>query len=114
MRAAKGNLGPSSRERSRELESALPMRAVKDSLAVPLRAKLENRKTLARANGTSRRASGWAGDKEARSGRTSSPPSREKVEDRWSLDARIRGSTRLPFEKREADLQGAILTRCAQ
>jgi hypothetical protein len=67
------------------------MRAVKDSLAVPLRAKLENRKTLARANGTSRRARGWAGGKEARSGRSSSPPSREKLEERRSLDAPSKG-----------------------
>ena len=44
------------------------MRAGKDSLAVPLMAKWENRKTLARAYGTSRRASGWAGENVARSG----------------------------------------------
>jgi len=44
------------------------MRAVKDSLAAPLRTKWESQKTLARANGTSRRASGWAGENTARSG----------------------------------------------
>jgi len=32
--------------------------------------KVENRKTFVRANGTSRRASGWAGEKVARSGRS--------------------------------------------
>ena len=44
------------------------MRAGKDSLAVPLMAKWENRKTLARAYGTSRHTSGWAGENVARSG----------------------------------------------
>jgi len=44
------------------------MRTGKDSLAVPLMAKWENRKTLARAYGTSRRASGWAGENVARRG----------------------------------------------
>jgi hypothetical protein len=44
------------------------MRAGKDSLAVPMSAKWENRKTLARDYGTSRRASGWAGENVARSG----------------------------------------------
>src|SRR6267143_2613883 len=34
---------------------------------------------------------------DTRSGRPSSPPSREKIEERWSLEARNRGSTRLPF-----------------
>ena len=42
---------------------------------------------LARANGTSRRASGWAGEIVARSGRPSSPPSREKVEE-WCIARR--------------------------
>ena len=37
-----------------------------------------NRKALAWANGTSRRASGWAGEKVALNGRPSSPPSRER------------------------------------
>ena len=35
----------------------------------------EDWKALARAHGTSRRASGWADEKVARSGRLSSPPS---------------------------------------
>ena len=47
-RAVKGNLGHSSKEGCRELEGARPMRAVKDSLAGPLRAKWENRKGLDR------------------------------------------------------------------
>ena len=59
-------------------ECAPLMRAVKDSLADPLRQSGENRKALARANGTSRRASGWAGEEVARSGRSISPPSLER------------------------------------
>ena len=39
----------------------------------PSRSNWENRKALAWANGTSRRASGWAGEKAARSGRSVSP-----------------------------------------
>jgi len=37
---------------------------------------------------------------DTRSGRPSSLPSREKVEERCSFDARIRGSTRLPCGER--------------
>jgi hypothetical protein len=37
-----------------------------------------NQKALARANGTSRRASGWAGEKDARSGRPNRSPSRRE------------------------------------
>ena len=50
------------------------MRAVKDSLAAPLKkAKSEKQKALARAHGTSRRTSGWEGEKVARSGRSIRP-----------------------------------------
>ena len=38
-----------------------------------------SQKTLARDDDTYRRASGWAGEKVARSGRPSSPPSRERA-----------------------------------
>jgi hypothetical protein len=55
MRAVKGSLGHSPKERQREIEDW---------------------KALARANGTSRRASGWAGEKVARC-RESSLPLRE-------------------------------------
>ena len=48
-------------------ECAPSMRAVKDSLAAPLGKNLKNQKALARAYGTSRRASGWAGENDARS-----------------------------------------------
>ena len=37
---------------------------------------------------------------DTRSGRPSSPPSREKVGDQFSFDARNRGSTRLPCGER--------------
>ena len=37
---------------------------------------------------------------DTRSGRPSSPPSRERLEDQWSFDARIRGSTGLPCIER--------------
>ena len=55
------------------------MRAVKDGLAAPLRAKWgkkkeNSQKVLARVNGTSRRASGWAGENVARSWDHSSHP----------------------------------------
>ncbi len=53
------------------------MRAVKGSLATPLGAKWGNLKASPGGNGTSRRASGWAGEKVARSGRPSRAPSRE-------------------------------------
>jgi len=43
------------------------MRAVEGSLGHSLNRDMVNRKALARANGTSRRASGWAGEKVARS-----------------------------------------------
>ena len=76
---------------------ARPMRAVKDSLAAPLRVKGENRKTLARANGTSRRASGWAGEKAARSGRPTSPPSREKVRRVHDENVLARGAEWVPI-----------------
>jgi hypothetical protein len=59
------------------------MRAVKNNLPTPS-GKLENQKALARANGTSQRASGWAGEKIERSGRPSTPPSRENIEERGS------------------------------
>jgi len=50
------------------------MRAVKGSLGHSFKEKWqENWKALARANGTSRRAIGWAGEKVARSGRSISP-----------------------------------------
>ena len=51
---------------------------------------------------------------DTRSGRPSSPPSREKVEYRCSFDARIRGSTTLPAEERAAGLEGTVVARCAQ
>ena len=38
---------------------------------------------LARANGTSRRASGWAGEKVVRSGRSISPHPRRKKKQAW-------------------------------
>jgi len=44
------------------------MRAVKGSLGHSLTRDEEDWKTLARAIGTSRRASGWAGEKVVRSG----------------------------------------------
>jgi hypothetical protein len=50
------------------MDDGRSMRAGKDSLAIPLMTKWENRKTLARAYGTSRRASGWVGENVARSG----------------------------------------------
>jgi hypothetical protein len=73
------------------------MRAVKDSLAAPLGGEVRKKtrkgwdgllrllcsrnahaqKVLARANGTSRRVSGWEGEKAARSGRPNRPPFRE-------------------------------------
>jgi hypothetical protein len=45
----------------------------KAALAAPLTRGEEDRKALAWANGMSRRASGWAGEKAARSGRSISP-----------------------------------------
>jgi hypothetical protein len=68
-------------------------------------------KALARASGTSRRASGWAGEKATRSGTPSSPPSREKVEERWSFDVRGWESTRPPRLARLA--RPACLVRLA-
>jgi hypothetical protein len=51
-----------------------------DNLAAPLKARGENLKALARANDTSRRASGWAGEKVARrEGQFWLPPCREDV-----------------------------------
>src|SRR5437879_3704355 len=65
---------PLARPQGKRKKSGTPsMRAVKDSLAAPLRAKWENQKALARAIRASRRASGWAGKKVARSGRSISP-----------------------------------------
>jgi hypothetical protein len=46
-------------------------------LAAPLNRGMANRKALARANGTSRRASGWADEKVARSGRSIAPIPKE-------------------------------------
>ena len=43
------------------------------ALAAPLERDEEDRKALARAHGTSWRASGWAGERVARSGRSISP-----------------------------------------
>jgi hypothetical protein len=54
-------------------ECAPSMRAVKDSLPLPLGQSGENRKALTRADDTPGRASGWAGEKVARSGRSISP-----------------------------------------
>src|SRR6267143_4981046 len=47
------------------------MRAVEGSLGHSLNRDMVNQKALARANGTSRRASGWAGEKVARDQRAS-------------------------------------------
>ena len=49
------------------------MRAVKNNLPTPS-GELRNQKALARANGTSWRASGWAGEKAARSRNQSGHP----------------------------------------
>jgi hypothetical protein len=55
------------------------MRAVKGSLGHSLNRDMVNRKALARATGTSRRASGWAGEKVARSeGYLGHPAERKK------------------------------------
>ena len=48
------------------------MRAVKNNLPTPS-GELRNQKALARANGTSRRAIGWVGEKAARSRRPIGP-----------------------------------------
>ena len=45
---------PSCSQNAHDKNCARPMRAVKDSLATPLTGNEENRKALARANGTSR------------------------------------------------------------
>ena len=52
---------------------ARSMRAVKGSLGHSHNGGEEDWKALARADGTSRRANGWAGEKVARSGRQSVP-----------------------------------------
>jgi hypothetical protein len=49
------------------------MRAVKATLASPLAGGVENQKTLARDNGTSRRAIRWEGEKATCSGEDASP-----------------------------------------
>ena len=54
------------------------MRAVKDSLPAPME-KVKNQKALAWVNGTSRRASGWGGEKVARSRRSIRPLPEERV-----------------------------------
>ena len=51
----------------------VPCAQLRATLAAPLERDEEDRKALARAHGTSWRASGWAGEKAARSGRAISP-----------------------------------------
>jgi hypothetical protein len=66
------------------------MRAVKNNLPAPL-GKLETQKALARANGTSRRASEWAGENVARSW---DHPTHHPILKRQLATALLRG----PFE----------------
>jgi hypothetical protein len=66
MRAVKGNLDHSLEQMFRAEEEMEPEDLLCSRNARPPTA-------LARANGTSRRASGWAGEKAARSGRSISP-----------------------------------------
>jgi hypothetical protein len=70
------------------------MRAVKGSLGHSLKERYRSRKALARANGTSRRASGWAGEKAARSW---DHPSHPLVKGgKGSLAAALLGERRVP------------------
>ncbi|OAI46623.1 hypothetical protein AYO43_05905 [Nitrospira sp. SCGC AG-212-E16] len=78
-------------------------------------------KALARANSTSRRASGWAGEKAARSGRPSRPPSLEEKTSELggsyfmgmcSFDARNRGSTSPPYDEK-CELAWGTISNCA-
>jgi hypothetical protein len=61
------------------------MRAVKGRLGHSLELRLANWKALARAKGTSRRASGWAGEKAARSGDQSAPIPEEITSERGRI-----------------------------
>jgi len=75
------------------------MRAVKASLATPLNLGLSNWKALAGANGTSRRASGWA--RKSRAVEDQSAPIPEDMTNKlggniigtWFLDARGEGQS---------------------
>jgi hypothetical protein len=67
------------------------MRAVKESLAAPLGQSRENLKALARASGTSRRASGWAGEKVARNRDHSRPLAIRLLPAVWGNKGRGRG-----------------------
>ena len=65
--------------------------------ATPSKRGIRNWKALARVTGTSRRASGWAGENVVRSGRSISPIPRDITSlegTRISFDTRNRGSTR--------------------
>jgi len=57
-----------------------------DDLLCSRNARLQ--KALARANGTFHRASGWAGEKVARSGRPNRPPSRREGQTSFEIKKR--------------------------
>jgi len=91
-----------------------PMRTGKDSLAAPPRRSDQNRKALARANGASRRARGWAGEKVARSRRPIGPPFNCKKEKSCGRSGSQVGATRYSCEWRGVEGARRAETICAQ
>ena len=77
------------------------MRAVKGSLGHSLKRDMANRKALARANGTSRRTSGWAGEKAARSEDQSAPIPEEITSELGGIIHNKMGIDRTSYEKVE-------------
>ena len=85
--------------------------------ATPLTRGNEECKALARDNGTSRRANGWAGEKVARSGKSiNQPPSLERNEQAW-MEHVYRpmhageGNLAIPFIRWIKVKKGSILSR---
>ena len=69
----------------------------------------KNQKALARANGTFRRASGWAGEKVARSGSRSSQPSREWVSVNRECGLFVCPTTTVSHRSKQAEQANVLL-----
>ena len=74
----------------------------------------KNQKALARANGTFRRASGWSGEKVARSGSRSSQPSREWVSVNRECGLFVCPTTTVSHRSKQAEQANVLLQDLTQ